>query len=272
MVDFFNHRAADVVQSETALIRKNQPRYLSERELSDPNRLAMPLNWIPEPDLHARCAGLVDDAMTAEASAPKWLLGWCDVTAATNERTLITCLIPLVGAAHTFPLIMSRRPARVVVLLAAVLSSFVVDFVCRQKIGGTHAAVMILKQLPVIPVDLAEAHADFIVPRVAELSCSSSDMGELATDLGYAGPMAWNEQRRAQLRAELDAYMFRLYGISRDDLDYVMETFPIVKRKDVAAHGEYRTKRMILEIYDAMAEAEANGVPYASPFDEVSAQ
>ncbi|MDA4088087.1 hypothetical protein MHAS_02732 [Mycolicibacterium hassiacum DSM 44199] len=47
-----------------------------------------------------------------------------------------------------------------------------------------------------------------------------------------------------------------------------METFPIVKRKDIAAHGEYRTKRLILEIYDAMAEAEKTGVPYVSPFDE----
>ena len=49
-----------------------------------------------------------------------------------------------------------------------------------------------------------------------------------------------------------------------------METFPIVKRKDIAEHGEYRTKRMILEIYDAMAEAERTGVPYASPFDEMT--
>jgi hypothetical protein len=83
--------------------------------------------------------------------------------------------------------------------------------------------------------------------------------------------MVWDEVRRATLRAEIDAYMFILYEVRRDDLDYIMETFPIVKRKDVAAHGEYRTKRMILEIYDAMAVAEANGVPYASPFDEVSA-
>lgn len=61
---------------------------------------------------------------------------------------------------------------------------------------------------------------------------------------------------------------FHLYGIERDDVDYIMETFPIVKRKDIAEHGEYRTKRMILEIYDAMAEAEATGILYKSPFDE----
>lgn len=69
------------------------------------------------------------------------------------------------------------------------------------------------------------------------------------------------------LRAELDACFFRLYGLERDDLDYVMDTFPIVRRKDEAAYGEYRTKRLILERYDAMADAIASGCPYVSPLD-----
>jgi len=58
------------------------------------------------------------------------------------------------------------------------------------------------------------------------------------------------------MRCELDALYFHLYDIVRDDVDYIMETFPIVKRKDEAAHGEYRTKRVILELYDEMS----NGV------------
>jgi hypothetical protein len=70
----------------------------------------------------------------------------------------------------------------------------------------------------------------------------------------------------------LDAALFHLYGVERDDVDYIMETFPIVKRKDIAAHGQYRTKRMILEVYDAMAEAEATGVPYESKFDDLTAR
>ena len=47
-----------------------------------------------------------------------------------------------------------------------------------------------------------------------------------------------------------------------DDAGYVLATFPIVKRKDIARHGEYRTKRVILEMYDAMAQAMAGGPPY----------
>ncbi len=46
-----------------------------------------------------------------------------------------------------------------------------------------------------------------------------------------------------------------------------METFPIVKRKDEAKYGEYRTKRVILEIYDEMTEAIRTGKPYQTRLD-----
>ena len=49
-----------------------------------------------------------------------------------------------------------------------------------------------------------------------------------------------------------NAAYFLLDGIERDDVDYIMDTFPIVRRKDEKEHGEYRTKRVILEIYDEM--------------------
>jgi hypothetical protein len=64
------------------------------------------------------------------------------------------------------------------------------------------------------------------------------------------------------MRAELDALYFHLYGIPRDDVDYIMETFPIVRRKDIAAYATYRTKDKILEIYDLIAEAKSGGTDY----------
>ena len=94
------------------------------------------------------------------------------------------------------------------------------------------------------------------------------DLQPFAHDCGYDGPpFRWDEERRFLLRCELDAAYFHLYGIARDDVDYIMETFPIVKRKDVAAHGEYRTKRVILEIYDAMQQAMDTGEPYQTRLD-----
>jgi hypothetical protein len=89
----------------------------------------------------------------------------------------------------------------------------------------------------------------------------------LARDLGDGGaPFIWDEDRRAQIRAELDAFFFRLYGIERDDVDYIMETFQTesggLKNNDIAKYGTYRTKDLILDVYDRMSAADDADVPY----------
>lgn len=65
----------------------------------------------------------------------------------------------------------------------------------------------------------------------------------------------------------LDALYFHLYEIEREDVDYIMETFPIVKRRDEEKYGDYRTKKVILEIYDEMAECKKNGTQYQTKLD-----
>lgn len=88
-------------------------------------------------------------------------------------------------------------------------------------------------------------------------------MAAFARDLGDDGPpFRSDEARRFQTRAELDAAFSHLYGIPRDDADYIMETFPIVKRKNEKDHGTYRTKEAILKIYDEMSEAKQSGKDY----------
>jgi hypothetical protein len=100
---------------------------------------------------------------------------------------------------------------------------------------------------------------------VLELTYTAWDIAPFAHELGDDGPpFRWDEERRFLMRAELDAAFFHLYGIDRVDVDYIMETFPIVKRKDITAHGTYRTKNKILEIYDAMAKAKSAGSEYQS--------
>jgi len=93
-------------------------------------------------------------------------------------------------------------------------------------------------------------------------------METLVQDLGEDGPpFRWDEERRLLMRSELDAAYFHLYGIEREDADYIMETFPIVKRKDVERYGSFRTKELILQVYDAMAEAIRTGEPYQTILD-----
>ncbi|HQI71510.1 MAG TPA: N-6 DNA methylase [Smithella sp.] len=133
--------------------------------------------------------------------------------------------------------------------------------------------------------------------RILELTYTAWDLAAFARDCGWDGPpFRWNEERRFLLRCELDAAFFHLYlpatpdgqwkparvaeGAVRDEtpeelaelkkhfptprdaVAYIMDTFPIVRRKDEEKYGEYRTKRVILEIYDEMAEAVRTGRPY----------
>src|SRR5437762_11611482 len=93
-----------------------------------------------------------------------------------------------------------------------------------------------------------------------------------ARDCGDAGPrFRWDEERRFLLRAELDAAFFHLYGLNRDDTAYILDTFPIVRRKDIEKHGTYRTKDTILEIYDALSEATRTGQAYQTRLDPAPA-
>jgi hypothetical protein len=95
-----------------------------------------------------------------------------------------------------------------------------------------------------------------MLPRVVELTYTAYDLRAFAEDVGFLSePFQWSPQRREVLRAELDAAFFQLYGLDRDDVSYVMDTFPIIRSRDVRAHGEYRTKRLVLEVYDELSQA-----------------
>jgi hypothetical protein len=110
--------------------------------------------------------------------------------------------------------------------------------------------------------------AQWIKERCLELTYTAWDLQEFAQDQGYGGPpFRWDEGRRFLMRCELDAAYFRLYGVPREDVEYVLESFPLVREKDTQRIGEYRTKRVILEICDAMAEAERTGFSYQTRLD-----
>jgi hypothetical protein len=203
-----------------------------------------------------------------EKTAPRWLMGWRDITNATNERTVIASVLPRVGVGNKIPLIFpgdSISPFQTAALLAN-LSAICFDFAARQKIGGITLNFFIAKQLPVLPPDrYTEADLAFIVPRVLELTYTSHDLSPWAEDLGHSGPpFAFDPERRALLRAELDAWYARLYGLTRDDLRYILdpadimgtdypsETFRVLKSNEIRDHGEYRTQRLVLAAWDRM--------------------
>ena len=263
MFQLFDHRAANVVTSATALIRQGQSLDFTEADHQDPIRLATPRYWVARSRV----------AVRLNAVALACLLAIRKVTSPTNERTTVASLVPVVGFGDSAQIATVPSPSRQGLMpVAACLSSLVSDFVARSKLGGINLNFFVIEQLPLplpssfaanAPWQLNVRVERWIAPRVAELACTAVDMQPLAEELGFPNaPFRWDDARRELLRAELDAAFFHLYGLTSDEVDYVMDTFPIVKRKDQQAHGEYRTKRLILERYIALAEAIATGVPY----------
>ncbi len=205
-----------------------------------------------------------------------WMLTFRSISHATNDRSFIAQIIPKCAVGNSL-IYVETKFRELEPLLYANFCSFIFDFVVRQKMGGLNLNFFIVKQLPVFPpTSYAVACSwcidielnNWLLPRVLELTYTAWDLEPFAQDCGFNGPpFRWDEERRFLLRCELDAAFFHLYGIERDDVDYIMETFPIVKRKDEAKHGEYRTKRVILEIYDAMRQAMDTGEPYPTRLD-----
>ena len=202
-----------------------------------------------------------------QQSCPPWLMGWRDITNATNERTVIASVVPLAGVGHTMPLFFTTQTPALNAALLGNLGALALDFCARVKVGGTHLTYGYLKQFPVLPPNhYTEADLSFIVPRVVELTYTAHDLASWARDLGHNGPpFPFHPERRAQLRAELDAYYARLYGLTRDELRYILdpadvlgddypsETFRVLKNKELREFGEYRTQRLVLAAWDAMA-------------------
>ncbi len=207
-----------------------------------------------------------------ESRRPRYLLGWRDITNATNERTVIAGVIPLAAVGNNMPLafIGPEHSAGHIAALQANLTAMPFDFVARHKVGGTHLNFFIFKQLPVLaPNQYSQADLDYIVPRVVELTYTSHALKPFAEDLGYEGdPFFFDPARRHQLKCELDAYYAKLYGLTRDELRYILdpadvmgadypsETFRVLKNRELKEYGEYRTQRLVLDAWDKLERGE----------------
>jgi hypothetical protein len=191
-------------------------------------------------------------------------------------------------------------------LLAGIYNSPAFDYLLRSSLSQPSVPQGTFEQVPGIPpTGLSQSctwqaeerkNLDWFLPRVLELTYTAWDLEPFAQDCGFSGPpFRWDEERRFLLRCELDAAFFHLYlpaeangdwcraegetaedlarltasfPTPRDAVAWIMDSFPIVRRKDEAKFdGDFRTKRVILEIYDALADSIRSGHPYQTRLD-----
>ena len=261
MVQAFDHRAASVEVNPENLNRPAQPRDSSHSEHADPNWVPDAQYWVPQ------------DAYEWPDSL-EWTLGFKHVTAPTNVRTMIASVLPRAGYGNSLPILMPAPDyasigtslyKQLSSLIIANLNSIPFDFVTRQKVQGQNLNLFLVEQFPVIaPADYNRAFGattarDLVCEHVLRLTYTAHDMAPFARDLGYDGqPFIWNEEERRHLRARLDALYFHLYGLSRKDAAYILDTFPIVRRHDKAAFGHHRTKDMVLAYYNALSAGDTD--------------
>lgn len=242
-------------------------REVATQELQDPEFVALPEYWLPEEVTKKRLnkRGVPADSV---------LLGHRRVARNTDERTAISAIIPWGPASYGW-IVTTGVDATQIPLLAAIYNSFAYDYLLRNSLSQPSVPQSTSEQLPVPnPVDLLR-HGRFITPRVQELTYTSYDIALFARGLDDPEPpFEWNEERRTVIRAELDALIFHLYEVSREDSYYILDTFPIVKRKDESNFETFRTRDLILAAYDRMASAGAglntpltDGENYVSPLD-----
>ncbi|MDE2866944.1 MAG: Eco57I restriction-modification methylase domain-containing protein [Gemmatimonadota bacterium] len=255
MVQAFDHRAASIVINPRNLHRPAQPKPTVPEQHADPNWLPDPRYWV----------------LRSETSYPRapYLLGFKDVTAPTNVRSMIAALIPGSGVGNTLPIVTADRHSGAdAALLVANFNAVVFDYVARQKIQGQHLNWFIVEQLPVVPPERyedvsfgAKTTEEIVREAVLELTYTAHDMAPFAREMGHvdeAGealpPFVWDADRRLNLRAKLDALYFHLYGVTeRDDIRYIYSTFPIVEREETAEYGTYRSRDLALAWANALA-------------------
>jgi hypothetical protein len=174
----------------------------------------------------------------------------------SNERTLIAAIVPQHTACEvnaTVALIDDSRDESIKLFVCALFNSFVLDFVIRFRVSKT-LNMFYVQQLPMPRLSPGNPYFDAIVPRAARLTCTRLEFADLWQSV-MGEP--WDETcgatdpaERQWLRDEIDALVAHLYGLSREDFDHILGTFPLVF-PDTA---EGQTKRhALLAVYDQWA-------------------
>lgn len=172
--------------------------------------------------------------------------GFCDVTGPTNERSMLAAIIPSTFPCGNTVIAMRASPNSnpVHLLWASLMNSFVTDWLLRLRVSN-HMSFFLLESLAVPRPKVESDEAQLLIRAATRLTCTTPEFAPLWQEI-MGEP--WQEacsmrdvQERAQLRAQIDAIVADLYGISEHDYAYILNTFPLLDRDQPPLLGEKRS-------------------------------
>lgn len=197
----------------------------------------------------------------------RYRLGFRDVAQPRDVRSLIASLIPPgVICGHTVPTIVFESEYEWAFLpWLAIANSIVMDAHVRKKLSSPHLTYSLMDSLPFPRPKLDDPWVQRVASLVLRLVCTAPEMTAYWNTMAQHGLCAitqdgtiprealTSETARESARADLDAIVAHdVYGLTIRELSDVLETFPALKRRDEKAHGEYRTKRLIIEAWERL--------------------
>ena len=275
MIWFYNHHYGTWPTSGP---RPNTIPNVEIDELSNENSLILPWYWTPVEDVMSKLEKLDNEGNVIWKWNHPWLLGYRKISNATNERTFVSSIIPLPNGAGDSIIYVMIDNVLHSALVQGIFSSLTFDYISKQKMGGSNMSNFITKQLPVLSLEqIPDEMIMPIVSRVARLCYFNHDLDGWAEELwnelspkqqteipelGRKECFIYDPEKRAVLQAELDAIFAHLYGLTTEDLRYILdpedacgegcinETFRVLKDNEIRQYGEYRTKRLVIEAWN----------------------
>jgi hypothetical protein len=237
-------------------------------------------SWHDQPSYRIQPRYWVSSEETLQAlgddSKREWFFSWRDV--GPTERTFVGALVPATAAGDQTPLMTLPQSPEAAAALVAILSSLVVDYDARQK--SSRMKLFVVEQLAVLAPKQVAVRCDWLghtlqtwlANRTLELSYTNEELASFARQLGHEHPpFRWIPERRALLQAETDAAVLHLYSLDRDQAEWLIDSFTVLRKYEEADYGEFRTKRLVLERFDAMTRAKEGEGCYVSPLDPPAA-
>jgi hypothetical protein len=160
----------------------------------------------------------------------QYCLGYRDIASSTNERSLIATILPkFTFKGNKVPIVTTKMASLDLLYLCGVLNSYCTDWHVRQRITST-LNFFYLYQTPA-PLRLENVKVSNIAAR---LICTTSEYADLWQEVEGTtwslDQVATKETERNQLRAQLDAQVAKLYGLTEEEFVYILSTFPIVDK------------------------------------------